>query len=125
MYYVLIENNKVISALNYKPNVPDTIDVVEVTDDDHINITENKTHYFDLETKTVQAYSQDQLDQAKREKEISVSDAENREFLNSTDWKILRHIRQKALGVSTSLTDEEYIELEQQRADAAARIVNN
>ena len=46
-----------------------------------------------------------------------------REFLNSTDWKIMRHIRQKALNVATSLTDVEYLELEQQRQAAAARIV--
>jgi predicted nucleotidyltransferase len=46
-----------------------------------------------------------------------------REFLNSTDWQILRHIRQKALAITTTLTDTQYLELEQQRQAAAARIV--
>lgn len=45
------------------------------------------------------------------------------EYLNSTDWKVLRHIRQKALGEETSLTEAQYLELEQSRSDAAKRIV--
>jgi hypothetical protein len=48
--------------------------------------------------------------------------AEARQFLNQSDWKILRHIRQKALGIELSLSEEEYLALEQQRAEAAAKI---
>lgn len=44
-------------------------------------------------------------------------------YLASTDWKILRHLREKQLEVSVSLTDVEYIALEQSRADAASRII--
>jgi hypothetical protein len=47
---------------------------------------------------------------------------EARQFLNQSDWKILRHIRQKALGIELSLSEEEYLALEQQRAEAAAKI---
>ena len=46
-------------------------------------------------------------------------------FLSNTDWKVLRHIRELALNQPTSLTHEQYIELEQARADAASKIVNN
>lgn len=49
--------------------------------------------------------------------------AEAANFLVSTDWKIIRHIGQKALTVETSLTDEEYLALEQQRQEARQRIV--
>ena len=125
MYYVLIENNELISVINYEPNVPDTITVISITDQDHTNITDNKTHYFDIGTKTVKAYDQSYLDQQVRNKEIEISNAESREFLNSTDWKVLRHIRQKALGIATSMTEAEYLALEQQRADIATRIINN
>jgi len=45
--------------------------------------------------------------------------AQNREFLNSTDWKILRHIREQALSKSTTLSQAEYLELERQRDLAA------
>jgi hypothetical protein len=44
-------------------------------------------------------------------------------YLAASDFKVLRHIRQKALGQELSLSDEQYLALEQQRADAAARIV--
>lgn len=39
-------------------------------------------------------------------------------FLNNTDWKVLRHADQKALGIATSLTDDEYKELLQKRQSA-------
>jgi len=36
----------------------------------------------------------------------------------------LRHIRQKHLGIATSLTEEQYTELENQREAAAQRVVD-
>ena len=44
-------------------------------------------------------------------------------YLESTDWMVLRHIRQKALGSVQSLTDEQYLELEQTRAEKATLVV--
>jgi hypothetical protein len=58
----------------------------------------------------------DELEQEQINKEAQA-------FLAETDFKVLRHIRQKALGQQLSLSEEEYLALEQQRADAAARIV--
>lgn len=49
---------------------------------------------------------------------------EARVFLNSTDYKVLRHIRQQALGIATSLTAEEYLELEHERQAAAESIIH-
>ena len=125
MYYVCIENNQFVGSFNYEPNVPAEVEVIEITDQDYINITELKTYYFDIATKTVKAYARDHIDQLAREKAQESINTENREFLNSTDWKVLRHIRQKALGIPTSLSEEAYLALEQQRTQAAARIVNN
>lgn len=125
MYYVIIENNGIMGIFNYEPNAPVGSEVIEIADDDHRKIADLRTHYFDIDTKTVKAYDQTYLDQQARNKEIEISNAENREFLNSTDWKVLRHIRQKALGVATSMTEAEYLALEQQRSDAASRIINN
>jgi hypothetical protein len=45
-----------------------------------------------------------------------------RQFLTDTDWKIIRHIRQKALEIETSLTEEEYIALETERQQKAESI---
>jgi hypothetical protein len=36
-----------------------------------------------------------------------------RALLNDSDWKRHRHISQKALGVATSMTEEEYLAMEQ------------
>jgi hypothetical protein len=44
-------------------------------------------------------------------------------YLESTDWKVLRHIRQKALGITTSMSDEEYLEFELGRVEAANKVI--
>jgi hypothetical protein len=118
MHYVCIENNIVVSILNYAPNVPNSVQVQEITDEQANQILV-QTHYFDVPSRTVKPVAASVTEQKARD----LANSLEREFLNSTDWKVLRHIRQKALNVPTSLTDAEYIELEQQRQAAAARIV--
>lgn len=115
MHYVCIESGNVVGIQGYEPSVPSSIEVVTITDDQFNQIVA-QTHRFDVATKTVIS-----VDQSSKERERL--NAVEREFLRSTDWQILRHIRQTALGQTTSLSNEEYLELEQQRADAAARIV--
>jgi hypothetical protein len=44
-------------------------------------------------------------------------------FLQESDYKIIRHLGQKALGQQTSLSEEEYLALEQQRQQARNSIV--
>ena len=118
MHYVCIENNLVVSVLNYQPNVPSSVTMVEITDSQAAQIAA-QTHYFDVSSRSVTAVSS----AITAQKVADVANGQEREFLNSTDWKILRHIRQKALNITTSLSDAEYITLEQQRQAAAARIV--
>lgn len=118
MHYVCIENNIVVGTLNYEPNVPNSVTVVQISDQQYHAIGQG-THFFNINTKTVDPVPVDVTAQ----KEQDFANAQEREFLNSTDWKILRHIRQKALGAPTSLTEEQYIELEQMRQQAAARII--
>jgi predicted nucleotidyltransferase len=118
MHYVCIENNQVTGIQSYEPAVPSTVSVIIITDEQHQQIID-QTHRFDVASKTVIAVDSAVL----AEKEQYRLNGVEREFLNSTDWKILRHLRQKALNVPTTLTDAQYIELEQQRQAAAARIV--
>ena len=117
MHYVCIENNLVVSVLSYQPNVPSSVAVVEITDAQAAQIAA-QTHYFDVTSKTVAAVAAGVTAQ----RAVAVANGQEREFLNSTDWKVLRHLRQKALNIPTSLSDAEYIQLEQQREAAAARI---
>jgi hypothetical protein len=118
MHYVCIENNTVISILNYEPSVPVSVTVQEISDAQAAQIAA-QTHYFDIDESTVKAV--DSAITVQKAKDLA--NAQEREFLNSTDWKILRHIRQKALNITTSLTDAEYLQLEQQRQAAAAKII--
>lgn len=118
MHYICIENNSVIALLNYLPSVPGTVSVQEITDYQAEQL-QAQTHKFDVASKTIIPVAGDLAAQKAQE----LANGQEREFLNSTDWKILRHIRQKALNITTSLSDAEYITLEQQRQAAAARIV--
>lgn len=118
MYYVCIENDSIIGIQNYQPNVPDTVRVEIITEGQYQQLLA-QTHRFDIGSGRVVELEREILDQKEQEKLNSIE----REFLNSTDWKVLRHIRQKALEIPTSLSEAEYLELEQQRNQAASRII--
>ena len=119
MHYVCIENNTVVAILNYLPSVPSTVRLQEITDTQADQLR-TQTHYFDVADNTVKPVAGD----VAAHQTTELANAQEREFLNNTDWKILRHIRQKALNIATSLSDTEYIQLEQQREAAAARVVS-
>ncbi len=53
MYYVCIENNQIVSILNYQPSVPGSVSTTEISDSEY-NLIENKTHYFNVTTKKVE-----------------------------------------------------------------------
>lgn len=51
------------------------------------------------------------------------SNEEALRFLNETDWLCLRHQNEKELGLATSLTSEEYLELLRERQQAREIII--
>ena len=59
--------------------------------------------------------------QAKNEQENINKEAKT--FLNQTDWQVIRHRDQLAMGIETSLTTEGFKELLQQRQEARERVV--
>jgi len=123
MYYVVIEDNKISGILNYEPNVPETHTVIEISNEVYESIATTKTHYFDLADNTVKSYSQTHLDTEAAKEAQRITNAEKRKFLADSDWKVMRHIREKALSQPTSLTDQQYLDLEQARTTAAAAII--
>ena len=123
MYYFCIEDNIVTSILSYEPSVPDTIEVVQVTDEEYGCIKDD-THKFDITTKKVIPHELTYIEAKAANIEREQNNTVHRQLLTNTDWKILRHIRQKALDLPTSLTEQEYIALENQRHLAAVRISN-
>lgn len=116
--FVCIENNQVTSILNYQPNVPQGVEVVEITAAED-QLIKDGTHIFDVSTKTVKSKSAEEL----AKKQAGIDNIPHVEYLNSTDWMVLRHIRQQALGIPTSLTEEQYLDLEIKRQEAANSII--
>lgn len=112
MFYVCVENKQVISICDYEPSVPKTVSIFPISPEDHSKILK-RSHFFDTKSnKVIQIDTPSPVDQS----------LANLEFLTSTDWKVLRHIRQQALGIPTSLSEEEYLELEKQRQIASEKI---
>jgi hypothetical protein len=50
---------------------------------------------------------------------------ESQKFLNETDWQVIRHRDQLALGIETSLSEEKYLDLLQNRQNAREKVINN
>ena len=118
MRYLCIENERIVSSPDYEPVVPDSVQVVIITDDQYDSIVEHGTHYFDIPSRQVLPVTADMT----AAKALEQQEAEARIFLRNSDWKILRHVREQALNKPTTLTQEEYLELERQR-DAAAALI--
>jgi len=55
--------------------------------------------------------------------EQNVINEEAQQFLNESDWKIIRHQDQQSLGISTSLTGQELQDLLQERQMARTAII--
>jgi hypothetical protein len=110
MYYICVEDDKVISILNYQPNVPDTVQVCEISDYDH-DLLKKGNYYFNVVDMMVEMFPQEHLDL----KTIEETKNEYRSNLSKTDWQVLRHIREKALNIKTTLSEDEYIALENLR----------
>lgn len=117
MKYVCVEDNRVCGIMEYEPSVPDTVKVTIISDEEHEQLN-GRTHYFDIPSSSVLPYDTVALDQLNQ---LTVNE-DKIKFLASTDWKVLRHIREKALRISTSLSEDEYFDLEVQRHDAANKI---
>jgi len=119
MYYACIENNMVVGVLDYEPSVPDSVTVKTITKQEYTDL-KTGTHYFDTESMQVQPRGTAALAQQAQ----SQLNHDLAKFLQQTDWQVLRHIRQKALGVPTSLSEAEYLDLELSRNQAAAQITH-
>lgn len=117
MIYVCIEDGIVISCLGYEPEVPPSVSVVQITMSDY-QLMIDGTHMFDVATSQVVPVP----DSVTAEKQKQERNSANRRFLDDTDWKVLRHLREQALGITPSLSPAEFLALEQSRADAAAAI---
>jgi len=119
MYYVCIEDDRVVNVLDYAPEVPVTVSVVEISDAEYQLLTD-RSHYFDIPSQSVLPYNTEVIDARAQQQQNKVY----QQMLTDSDWQVLRHIRQKALGVPTSLSEAEYLDLELRRNQAANSIIH-
>lgn len=115
--FVCVEDDKVIGIQEYEPSVPETVSVYQITEEEYKGIIDGSLVFNIKKKKVTEPLAKDLKEKAKQD-EIQ----EARKFLNSTDWQIMRHIRETALKMKTSLTEEEYLKLERERHMAAAKI---
>lgn len=107
-----------LSFSSAKTSAPDYVIQQECSDDDQQKILSGM-YEFDVAELRVVPKSTDALAEIATQK----SNAEKSHYLSSTDWKILRHLREKMLQVQTSMTEQEYLALEQERQSIAKSIV--
>lgn len=112
--YICVEDNKIISIAAEEPNVPSTVKVFNIIGDDAVNIVAG-THEFDIESETV-------IEKVIVVDQNEIIARENLKFLADSDWIVLRHIREKFLGIETSISDEQYARLEIKRQEMAKQI---
>jgi len=113
MYYcICLENNQVVSVLDYKPNVPKSVTLIPIVEDEYKKLASGK-YAYDPDSKNIVPINLEPH---------TNRDTTDKQFLEATDWKILRHVREKSLNVATSITEEDYLSLERERHMRAKRI---
>ena len=123
MSYLLIENDKCVGVCDYEPNVGnDNIQVITYSG----NIPQERLIYVDGKVADMNNYTFINGKYVKKTKAIENllnTNDEAKHYLNDTDWLVIRHRDQLALGQTTSLTNEQYLDLLTKRQAARERVV--
>ena len=123
MNYLLIENDKCVGVCDYEPNVGnDNIQVITYSG----NIPQERLIYVDGKVADMNNYTFINGKYVKKTKAIEKllnTNDEAKHYLNDTDWLVIRHRDQLALGQTTSLTNEQYLDLLTKRQAARERVV--
>ena len=123
MNYLLIENDKCVGVCDYEPNVGnDNIQVITYSG----NIPQERLIYVDGKVADMNNYTFINGKYVKKTKAIENllnTNDEAKHYLNDTDWLVIRNRDQLALGQTTSLTNEQYLDLLTKRQAARERVV--
>lgn len=123
MNYLLIENEKLVGVCDYEPNVgDDDIQVITYSG----NIPRERIIYVDGKVADMDNYVFINGKYVKKTRAIENllnTNDEAKHYLNDTDWLVIRHRDQLALGQTTSLTNEQYLDLLTKRQAARERVV--
>jgi len=123
MNYLLIENEKLVGVCDYEPNVgEDDIQVITYSG----NIPRERILYINGKIEDSDNYVFLNGKYVRKTKAITNlinTNEEAKNYLNDTDWLVIRHRDQLALGQTTSLTNEQYLDLLAKRQAARERVV--
>lgn len=123
MNYLLIENNELVGICDYEPNIgEDNITVIPYSG----NIPKERILYLNGKIEDSNNYLFINGKYIKRTKAIETlvnTNNEAKNYLNDTDWLVIRHRDQLALNQQTSLTPEQYTDLLIKRQSARERVV--
>ena len=122
MNYLLIENEQLVGVCDYEPNVGDD-DIKILTYSG--NIPKERILYLNGKIEDSNNYVFINGKYVKRTKAVENlikinADATN--YLTDTDWLVIRHRDQLALGQETSLTNEQYLDLLAKRQAAREKV---
>lgn len=124
MLYLLIKNETLLSVCNYEPNIDsDDIRIVKYSGKipfDRIIYIDgkirDKDNYIDINGKYI-------LKTKTLETQLN-NNQTSRQYLKNSDWLVIRHRDQLALGIKTTLSDEEYLNILKKRQLERERVVN-
>ena len=123
MNYLLIENEQLVGVCDYEPNIgDDDIQVITYSG----NIPRERILYINGKIVDSNNYVFINGNYIKRTKAIETllkTNEESKNYLNDTDWMVIRHRDQLALGQTTSLTDEQYLDLLAKRQAAREKVI--
>ncbi|MEE3350451.1 MAG: hypothetical protein VZR09_10485 [Candidatus Gastranaerophilaceae bacterium] len=123
MNYLLIENGQLVGVCDYEPNIgEDDIQVIPYSG----NIPRERILYINGKIEDSENYVFLNSKYVRKTKAITSlinTNEEAKNYLNKTDWLVIRHRDQLALGQTTSLTNEQYLDLLTKRQAARERVV--
>lgn len=90
--------------------------------DGKVFATDSNLYFLNSEGK-YEKYTDEELKEQQEIKQVVQTTNQSLQFLDDTDWKVTRHRDQLALGIETSLTNEEYINLLTQRQEARDLVI--
>ena len=122
MNYLLIENEQLVGVCDYEPNIgDDDIKIVKYSG----NIPKERILYLNGKIEDSNNFvfiNGKYIKRTKAVENLIKINADATNYLTDTDWLVIRHRDQLALGQETSLTNEQYLDLLAKRQAAREKV---
>lgn len=122
MNYLLIENETLVGVCDYEPNIgEDDIKIVKYSG----NIPKERILYINGKIEDSSNFvfiNGKYIKRTNTVENLLQINADAKSYLTDTDWLVIRHRDQLALGQNTSLTNEQYLDLLVKRQAAREKV---